>query len=92
MLKLSIQKESTEATQDNNKEAYSPVGLINSVAYPDLQIRGGGGWGEGCHLDPETQGGRAVLKFLFSTLWALVWSNDSGGAPPPRVPPLDPPL
>ena len=75
LLKLSIQKESTEATQDNNKEAYSPVGLINSVADPDLQIMGGEGGhpdlqimgGEGGHPDPEHKGirGRAVLKIFF---------------------------
>ena len=65
LLKLSIQKEFTEATQDNNKEAYSPVGLINSVADPDLQIMGGEGGhpdlqimgGEGGHPDLQIMGG-----------------------------------
>ena len=89
LFKLSIQ-ESTEATQDNNKEAYSPVGLINSVSDPDLRIRGAGGKGRGPSRPWDIRG-EGGLKNVFSTLWALVWSNNSGGRPP-RVLPLDPPL
>ena len=47
--------------------------------HPDREIRGGGGDG-------------AISKNLFSALQASVWSKIKGRGPPPRAPPLDPPL
>ena len=59
------------------------------MADPDLQIRGGPG-----HPDPEISGGGGgvVSKFFFSALRASVWSKNKGDGPPPRAPPLHPPL
>ena len=44
-------------------------GRGRAVLDPDLEIRGGGGG--------------AVSQNIFSTLWALVWSTNKGGDPPP---------
>ena len=41
---------------------------------------------------PRLFGRGAGLQFFFSAPWASVWSKIKGGAVPPRVPPLDPPL
>ena len=50
---------------------------------PDLQIRGGGGWGG--HPDPDKKGG-PVSEKVFSALWASVWSKKKGGTSPPPSP------
>ena len=50
---------------------------MGAGGHPDREIRGGGG---------------AVLKNLFSAVQASVWSKIKGRGPPPRAPPLDPPL
>ena len=48
------------------------------------------------HTDREIMGGGggrgAVSKNLFSAVQASVWSKIKGRGPPPRAPPLDPPL
>ena len=61
-----------------------------AVPDPDFEIRVGGGG----HPDPLIRGkGGGSRKKNFSALWASVWStNKGGGSPPPRAPPLDPPL
>ena len=51
----------------------------DTVADPDLQIRGSG------HPDPEMGGGSLPKIFL-------AWSKNKGGAGPPWAPPRDPPL
>ena len=56
---------------------------------PDLQIRGGGGWGGVGHPDPEITGGTLSPKTIFSALRASFWSKNKGGRAP-RAPPLDP--
>ena len=57
----------------------------NTVVDPDLQIRGGGGWGVG----GEKEG--LVSKKTFSAHRASVWSKNKGGRAT-WAPPLDPPL
>ena len=55
----------------------STGGWYWSVAYPDLQIRGGGG--QGGHPDPEIRGeGGGLKKIFFSALWASVLSKNRG--------------
>ena len=62
-----------------------------AVQDPDLEIRGGRGVGG--HPDPYIKGeGGGSGKKIFSALRASVWSTNKGGGPPPRAPPLDPPL
>ena len=49
--------------------------------------------GGSAHPDPEIRRGEVRLqKNFFSALRASVWSNNKGGQPPPRAPPLDRPL
>ena len=63
----------------------------NPVAYPDLQIKGGGE-GRGGHPDVEIRGrGQSQKSFFFSALRASVWSKNKGERAP-RAPLLDPPL
>ena len=50
------------------------------AAYPDLQIRGEGRGGGGCHLDPEITGGPVWI--FFSALWPQFCLKIRGGGPP----------
>ena len=51
---------------------------LNSVADPDLQIRGRGGG----HPDPEIRERGPVSKIYFSALRASFWSKNKGGPGP----------
>ena len=56
------------------------------VPDPDLEIRGG-------RSSRSLDGGEQSPKKFFSAPRTPVWSKNKGGAPPPpRAPPLDPPL
>ena len=65
--------------------------IINTVAGPDLQIRGGGEGGG--PPDPEISGGgRGRSQDFFSALRTSVWSKNMGGGGVPRALHSDPPL
>ena len=67
----------------------STGGWYWSVAYPDLQIRGGGG--QGGHPDPEIRGEGGGLKKIFFRPFGPQFCLKIGG-PGPWAPPLHPPL
>ena len=56
----------------------------DTMADPDLQIRGAGGWRS---QDPEIRGeGPGLRKKFFPPLWASVWSKNKGGGLPRPLP------